>query len=206
MSNTIVPLKNGPLKLDSTEQLIHVDNQPIESKPVASLCRCGLSKNKPFCDGAHRNAGFSDTRDIEQEVIQHYPGRQVTINFNRSICSGAARCVNTLPSVFSSESSEDWISPDDDSLENIRAAVERCPSGALSLHDVKEVIGTEATKSPRIDVVQHGPYNVQNIELVERPTASHANVLRYALCRCGLSKNKPYCDYSHAEKGWRDDS
>ena len=206
MKNAITALNDGPLKLESDTQVLYRSDETVETKHVVSLCRCGLSKNKPFCDGAHRAAGFSDERLIEKEAVQHYPGEQASISFNRSICSGAARCVKGLPSVFSSESSEDWIAPDNDSLENVKAAVANCPSGAMSLQIEGQVIAPTETTKPQISIVPNGPLNVQGIKLIDRQPATNARPEQYALCRCGLSKNKPYCDYSHAEQGWQDGS
>lgn len=206
MKNLITVVKDGPLKLESNIEFIHQSDEVIDIKPVASLCRCGLSKNKPFCDGAHRAAGFSDERLIEKETVQYYAGKQANISFNRSICSGAAKCVEGLPGVFSSESSENWIFPDNDSLENIKAIVAQCPSGALSLQTEGKAISSSEPVTPKITIVSNGPLNVQGIELVDRPVTTDGNPEQYALCRCGLSKNKPYCDYSHAEEGWRDDA
>lgn len=204
MTNTITALKDGPLKLESDAQVLYLSGEAVEAKPVVSLCRCGQSKNKPFCDGSHRAAAFSSERQIVEETVQHYAGKQASISFNRSICSGAARCVEGLPSVFSSESSEDWISPDNDSIEKVKAAVANCPSGALSLQVNEQHWIPEVTTEPHIDIVPDGPFNVQGIELIDRPPATNARSKQYALCRCGLSKNKPFCDYSHAEQGWQD--
>ncbi|MBD3220051.1 hypothetical protein GF314_02315, partial [bacterium] len=56
----------------------------------------------------------------------------------------------------------------------------------------------------RITVVKDGPYNVEGVALDTPHAPTHGAASKYALCRCGFSKNKPFCDYSHAERGWRD--
>lgn len=58
MSAQIQALPNGPLKVDGEFQVLKADGTPAETKATAYLCRCGHSKNKPFCDGAHKAAEF----------------------------------------------------------------------------------------------------------------------------------------------------
>jgi uncharacterized Fe-S cluster protein YjdI len=54
----IALIKNGPLRVKGKFQVIGEDGQDLEHKQVVSLCRCGASKNKPFCDGTHKSIGF----------------------------------------------------------------------------------------------------------------------------------------------------
>jgi len=50
--------KNGSIRVTGTVDFVDADGNVIESKTDFSLCRCGASKEKPFCDGSHREAGF----------------------------------------------------------------------------------------------------------------------------------------------------
>ena len=53
---------NGPLVVEGSITITDTDGNefPVNpDKPAVALCRCGASKNKPFCDGAHRDAGFN---------------------------------------------------------------------------------------------------------------------------------------------------
>ena len=50
--------KNGSLRVTGTVDFVDAEGNVIESKTDFSLCRCGHSKEKPFCDGSHRDAGF----------------------------------------------------------------------------------------------------------------------------------------------------
>ena len=56
---TITVRANGSLRVNGAT-LIGADGIVISDKEAFSLCRCGHSKDKPFCDGAHREAGFED--------------------------------------------------------------------------------------------------------------------------------------------------
>ena len=50
--------KNGSIRVTGTVDFVDADGNVIETKTDFSLCRCGASKEKPFCDGSHRDAGF----------------------------------------------------------------------------------------------------------------------------------------------------
>jgi CDGSH-type Zn-finger protein len=58
---TITVKPNGPLRVEGPIKLINTDGQQIDltGKPAVSLCRCGASTNKPFCDGTHSKIGFA---------------------------------------------------------------------------------------------------------------------------------------------------
>ena len=50
---------NGSIRVTGTVDFVDADGQVLESKTDFSLCRCGHSKEKPYCDGSHREAGFT---------------------------------------------------------------------------------------------------------------------------------------------------
>ena len=50
--------KNGSVRVTGTADFVDAEGNVIETKTDFSLCRCGASKQKPFCDGSHRDAGF----------------------------------------------------------------------------------------------------------------------------------------------------
>lgn len=55
--------RNGPYVVSGITAFTNSRGEPIETKDVMSLCRCGQSKNKPFCDGTHRECGFTDEKN-----------------------------------------------------------------------------------------------------------------------------------------------
>jgi CDGSH-type Zn-finger protein len=57
---TISARKNGPFRVEGAVRLVDGDGNAYDltGKPAISLCRCGQSANKPFCDGAHGKVGF----------------------------------------------------------------------------------------------------------------------------------------------------
>ena len=50
--------KNGSVRVTGTVDFVDAEGNVVETKTDFSLCRCGASKEKPFCDGSHRDAGF----------------------------------------------------------------------------------------------------------------------------------------------------
>jgi CDGSH-type Zn-finger protein len=63
MATKVTVLSNGPIRLEGDFSILDPAGTAfgLAGRTAISLCRCGQSANKPFCDGAHRNAGFSDT-------------------------------------------------------------------------------------------------------------------------------------------------
>ncbi|MGB5306984.1 MAG: CDGSH iron-sulfur domain-containing protein, partial [Gammaproteobacteria bacterium] len=58
--------KNGPLVVKGLENLIGARGERLETKPAIGLCRCGASANKPFCDGSHKEIGFTDEKSPQR--------------------------------------------------------------------------------------------------------------------------------------------
>ena len=79
MSDTpiIETRENGPLILKGVKTFKMPDGSTSEEKPLHALCRCGASKNKPYCDGSHKDAGFDGAshpslhRDIDNQFSRH---------------------------------------------------------------------------------------------------------------------------------------
>ena len=199
---TFIP--NGPMRFnietDGVENDLFFDHQ-AQSIPVTGnlfLCRCGQSKKQPYCDGTHKKVGFSDQKEIEQEIIQQYDGLEISVTFNRSICSGAARCVEEYGHIYDSSSSTNWIFPNSGTIEEIIKSVHNCPTGALS-YKINDKRVFEEYGKVSLQIVEKGPLNVKGcVDLGSVKFSKYANKQKFALCRCGASKNKPFCDYSHA--------
>ena len=207
----ITALPNGPYYLIHDSQAKAVANlrrqngDACETVRGVALCRCGGSQKKPFCDGTHSRNGFSDRKlsDGAQNVRKSYAGKRITIFDNRSICSHAGFCTEKLSAVFR-QRSEPWIDPDGAAVEEIVDAIERCPSGALS-YAIEGVERKEPEREPVVTVTDNGPYAVTGgIELMGMQFGEGASTEHYTLCRCGASKNKPFCDGSHWYVGFRD--
>ena len=131
--NTVRVRENGPLAVEAE---LHIKGA-AQSNPRATLCRCGQSKNKPYCDGSHVAAGFVAS------------GEPVTVAFEAL------------------------------AKRNGGLDVQLTPNGPL------RVVG--------------------NLEVVSGTGRTCNKVGEAYLCRCGQSKNKPYCDGSHKAAGFQAD-
>lgn len=207
MPITIKLIPNGPIMLKAVDEDFPIlqtstgDDIKLE-KPTA-LCRCGVTKKKPFCDGTHNGIDYSDENTCQNDKLQNYEAPEITVHFNRSICSGAAECVRNLPAVFKN-ASEDWIHPAEASAAEVIETVGKCPSGALTYTiDGKTTLNEEPLVSIRI--VPNGPYEIKGpVEFDAPKWSQNASRTSFALCRCGKSKNAPFCDYEHGEQSWKD--
>jgi len=220
----IRPLPNGPYYLINdtepkvVENLKNFKGESLSTTVGIALCRCGKSKNKPFCDGTHSIIGFSsqnmnlNENDTNKLTVKNkrrdYVGKEITIHDNRKICSHAKECVNNLPSVFKL-GSKPWIDSDGSKMQDIINTVRKCPSGALSYSiDGIEYRDPKEQRDPILTVLKNGPYYItggidligENIEFGEGASKEH-----YTLCRCGTSENKPFCDGTHRTINFKDE-
>ena len=133
MSNRVVIKPNGPLVLYGEIRIETADGEVIEQTDNAFLCRCGHSKNKPFCDGEHKRTGFQDPAQIH-----------------------------------------------DDKAETPQA-------------DAPLLV----TVRPNAMLILKGPMRIESEDGMY-----HSERNKAALCRCGQSQNKPFCDASHKACGF----
>ena len=202
---TIECTPNGPYLVKNLKDLRSSRGDGLPTTPVIALCRCGGSANKPFCDGTHKRNGFSSARlsDGSAERRDDYRGRRITIHDNRALCAHAGHCTEGLPAVFK-YGSEPWIDSDGADAEAVIETIRKCPSGALS-YSIDGVEPSGSARPPAITVTEAGPYAVVGaVQVVGEQRAQGAPMEHYTLCRCGASKNKPFCDGTHWSVGFTD--
>lgn len=132
-----------------------------------------------------------------------YTSPDITVTYDVKRCIHVAECVRRLPQVFDTEK-RPWIQPNNATADEIAATVERCPSGALQYtrHDggAAEPIPEETT----IQVRPNGPLFVRgNVKITDVNGTLLSESIRTALCRCGQSENKPFCDNTHRKIGFK---
>jgi CDGSH-type Zn-finger protein/uncharacterized Fe-S cluster protein YjdI len=126
--------------------------------------------------------------------IDEYPGTHLTIENDGARCIHSRYCVLNLPAVFQANVDGPWIKPDAASAEAAIAVITKCPSGALRYRPTGDVPPEGAPGVNTVRVWEDGPLVVH----AELNVGGDTSSFRATLCRCGLSKNKPYCDHSHA--------
>ena len=197
---------NGPYLVNGLTTLTNSRGEAIATKETIALCRCGASNNKPFCDGTHAKIGFEDSKqaDRTKDKRSDYVGKTITIHDNRGLCAHAGVCTDRLSSVWRM-GVEPWIDPDGASVEAIVETIEACPSGALA-YTIDGEEHRDCDNPPAVHLSKNGPYvvtggiSLEGVEFGEGVSHEH-----YTLCRCGASKNKPFCDGSHYDAGFEHD-
>jgi CDGSH-type Zn-finger protein len=199
---SITVLRNGPYRVVGVKNIRSSDGQLLKHQATTVLCRCGASKRKPFCDGSHTNIGFVGERDpsrVKGETNE-YAGREITIVDNTDVCCRDRSCITGLPQVF------ETCDPNAASAEDIMSTIRKCPSGALT-YKMGGVHCQDFGREPGIVVTKNGPLKVVGgVFLKDEAGAMPACEEHYTLCRCGGSKNKPFCDGTHIDVDFRDDS
>jgi hypothetical protein len=84
--------------------------------------------------------------------------------------------------------------------------INACPSGALRVSVDGEGLHHMDSEEQSVSFVKNGPYVVKNIPLDAEFNGAGASEKEYILCRCGQSKNKPFCDGTHHDVKWKDDA
>jgi CDGSH-type Zn-finger protein len=203
---TIRPEVDGPYIVRNLRKLTNSKGETLAVRPIVALCRCGGSKIKPYCDGTHATNGFCSIKSAERtpDRPDTYAGKEIVVLDNRGTCCHFGNCTDHLASVFHHEG-EVFVTPDGATPDAIEAIVRACPSGALGF--IKDGVRYEGEeRDAEIYVAENASYYVRGgIELEGEPMNKGALREHYALCRCGQSKNKPFCDGSHWYAGFKDE-
>jgi len=214
---TITVLENGPylvvggvplnrksiVKSELHEPLTWKKDATLESDQSYRLCRCGQSSHKPFCDNTHARVGFVGTETAPTTPsaarARRFVGTKITMTDDSVLCMHGGFCGNHAEKVWQMMEHTD----DTRVRFTVMQMVERCPSGKLS-YEI-DGVPVEPDLPEAISVTQDGPLWVTGGVPVTMSTGETLEVRnRVTLCRCGQSKNKPLCDGTHAEAGFRE--
>jgi CDGSH-type Zn-finger protein/truncated hemoglobin YjbI len=215
LSPTIQSAPNGPYLVTNVPRMTDWLGVSLTPTPQASLCRCGASILKPWCDGSHAQIGWNDAKSDSRvpDQLDRYHGIGVTIADNRGTCAHSGFCTDRLPTVFRADQ-EPFVAPAGGRVDEIARAGLDCPSGALSATtDGSDPVGrSDSPREPAIEISQDGPYRVTGaVALLDRDGRAEArnegaSLEHYSLCRCGKSQNKPFCSGMHWYADFHDPS
>ena len=140
---------------------------------------------------------------MNDKAIFDFHGDEIDVRWDRRLCIHIGECVSSADELF--ELGRDpWCIPDKCSKTEVREVVERCPSGALTYSD-QSGVPESAPKENSVTIVYNGPLYVSgDLDLIGAPDDMPGVRFRAALCRCGKSANKPFCDNSHIGAGFED--
>lgn len=181
---------------------------PIKS-PMA-LCRCGGTKNAPFCDGshAHHNWNSKETASFEPllKKAQILEGPKIGLTDNEKYCAYLRFC-DAYGRIWNIVQSA--TTPDDIELAKHEAA--HCASGRLMVWNLENNQPFEPKLTPSLSLLEDsgikvsGPIWVKGGIRVESSDGKSYEIRnRVTLCRCGQSCNKPFCDGTHASMKYND--
>jgi CDGSH-type Zn-finger protein/uncharacterized Fe-S cluster protein YjdI len=127
--------------------------------------------------------------------VEEIEGEKLTLLFEGKKCIHSRFCVTGAPQVFLANVEGPWIHPDAMDVDRLVEIAHLCPSGAIRYRRKDGKPGETAPPVNLITVREAGPYAVRaDIRL-----GGEGETFRATLCRCGASKNKPFCDGSHHE-------
>jgi len=198
--------KYSPYMIIDLDKMEDARGNPLTLKPVTMLCRCGNSKSKPYCDGTHSLTGINGEKDPDRDPYKwkDYRGEKIVVHYNLGVCSHDGTCVRELPAVFN-VNKRPWITPDNAEPEKIIEVIKKCPSGALSYTVAGEKHIDYYNGEPKIKVARKGPLELYGgIILKDDQGTIPETSDHYTLCRCGFSKNKPFCDGKHLRNRFSD--
>jgi len=193
---SVTVLDNGPLKVSGDEIRLRYCGEPIavEAGKDVYLCRCGGSADPPFCDGTHNTQGFvAEPPAGASKELRVWEGRNIRTTFNPNACMHVFYCKPLK------ELRQRGLDGDDHAAAEIARVVMSCPSGALS-YEAKAVSAPAVDQDADIDVMEGGEVRIQCAFQINTDLLAHQDGDRATLCRCGLSKNKPWCDGRHKKR------
>jgi uncharacterized Fe-S cluster protein YjdI len=143
---------------------------------------------------------MSSNRD---RLMKEYATDEIVVVWEPRLCFHSQNCVRALPQVFD-DSRRPWVTIDAATADEVEAAVARCPSGALRTRRVGASGSPRRQQPLELSAFADGPLLVTGgVRILD----AEGNLLyegeRAALCRCGGSANKPFCDGTHKQNGFR---
>lgn len=220
MEKVIIIVENGPYIVRGGIPLVEkritrtsegwqwAEGRDLPQKDSYALCRCGKSKDAPFCDGSShkrfKGAETADRRSFEERA-ERVEGPGLTI-LDDLRCSKSYFCHRKGGSAWSMLPHSD----DPDVKQEVIRACCDCPSGRTVAIEPDGTVHEDELPQ-QITVIQHsydrvasGLYVTGGIQLVSSDGFRYPIQNRMVLCRCGNSKNKPFCDATHINSRFRD--
>jgi CDGSH-type Zn-finger protein len=187
-------------------------SDPFPAQDSYALCRCGHSSNKPFCDSTHKKVGFDGTETASHKAYREQAeitqGPALALSDAQSLCASARFC---------DPNGQVWNQVGRTDEAQVRAQfirqVNNCPSGRLVAWDGGSGAAVEQPLPVSIGLVEDpaegvsGPLWLRGgIPVISADGFTYEVRNRVTLCRCGASKNKPFCDGSHVAVKFSDSS
>ncbi|MGN9845131.1 ferritin-like domain-containing protein [Nonomuraea sp. H19] len=222
----IVVLRDGPyvvyggIPLRRKRKIVSSENnaltwktsEPLETEDTYALCRCGHSGSKPFCDGTHAVIGFDGTESADMrpyKELQHvHDGVGISAQRVGELCIHAAFCLGRTRPIAAMLAD----TGDSDVRSDIMGRIDHCPSGSYSyaLKRGGETIEPDLPQAVSVleeeDGLASALWVTGGVPVLRADGRPLETRNRMTLCRCGHSGNKPLCDGTHREIGFREET
>lgn len=136
-----------------------------------------------------------------------YTNGEIIVVWQPKVCQHSGNCVRNLQSVFNNKRVP-WVDMNAATTDEIISAVNKCPSGALSIKQNQKTVdkmeNKPANEMQKIVMAENGPYLLEGkFVFVNHEGIETIKEGKVALCRCGNSGNKPFCDGTHRRNEWK---
>jgi CDGSH-type Zn-finger protein/uncharacterized Fe-S cluster protein YjdI len=152
---------------------------------------------------SHTNPAYGG-KVMSKESVTNYPGKNIDVQWDSRLCIHIGECGYSTGDLFVG-GRDPWCQPDLETDENVKDIVKRCPSGALTYVDKIGADNEQPAECNTVQIAYNGPLYIQGeLHIENAPEDMTGANFRAALCRCGHSANKPFCDNSHLKSGFED--
>ncbi|MDD7384868.1 MAG: CDGSH iron-sulfur domain-containing protein [Actinomycetaceae bacterium] len=203
-----IPLKEARIVPVGKGYVFEAGRELPQSETYA-LCRCGSSKNKPFCDGSHNHTDFDGLDQAKHntfaERAEITEGPRLSLGDDHR-CAYARFCHNAGGDAWK----QTRHAESDDEVASATQTIDECPAGRLTRRNADGTF-VEPTLEPQITIMQDPQNSVSSAIYVQGgvplkgTAAPYETRQRYTLCRCGSSRNEPFCDATHIQRSFDDD-
>lgn len=198
-----VPLYKETIVCNKEKESVGFDGkEKIETGETYALCRCGKSKNKPFCDGSHLDEYFDGkeiaSKKIYKKSLTVFETKKLRLDDAIELCDHSRFCQR------GGGIRELMKRGDPNSIALAKEEAGNCPSGRLLIIDKENGDSTERDYEKEITVIYdqgkdcEGPIWIKGgISIESEDGELYEKRNRITLCKCGKSKHKPFCDGNH---------
>jgi CDGSH-type Zn-finger protein/uncharacterized Fe-S cluster protein YjdI len=131
-----------------------------------------------------------------------YETEAIRVHWDSSRCIHTGICLNRLPSVFDVRA-RPWVDLDGADADAVAETVSRCPTGALRYERLDDAEQEQPSRPTVVLPIEDGPLLIAGDLDVKTPEGHRiTRENRLTLCRCGMSRNQPFCDNSHLRRNW----
>ncbi len=146
------------------------------------------------------------------ETVKEYGNGEITVFWNAELCIHSANCLIGLPEVFNTRK-RPWVNVHASESKEIMKIVDTCPSRALTYLKSTKFVTSKPRKTAkmkskfaRVQILKDGPALITGNFIVRDAKKKKLKIENEvaAICRCGASKKKPFCDGTHLTVGFKD--